>query len=173
VQRENERLRSRIAELEREVARLAEPVVQNPRQEELGKYTAKLRRQVRALEDEKAELERAAQDWHAKYDQAVQKVRDGPKAEESPASLEMPSASGDDGSGRPGDPVAELRAARLRVERLRTQNEEMQLRLGKANTTIERLNQLVQRKETLLTALQAELDRMKQRDTRPPSRKRG
>jgi outer membrane murein-binding lipoprotein Lpp len=40
---------------------------------------------------------------------------------------------------------------RVKCEQLRTQNEELQLKLNKANTKIDRLNQLIQRKENQFT----------------------
>jgi chromosome segregation ATPase len=45
----------------------------------------------------------------------------------------------------------------VRLEELRMKNEEMQLKLSKANSTNERLNQLVQRKEAQLTTLQEQI----------------
>jgi DNA repair exonuclease SbcCD ATPase subunit len=168
VQRRNQQLRETIEVLEREAARSAETqVIQNPRQEELGKYNTKLRRQVKVLENEKAELDKAVQEWKGRYDEVTQKLRDQTRTDQPAPSTE--------GKATTVEEATELRSARAKAEKLRVQNDEMQLKLAKANTTVERLSQLVQRKETMLTGLQAELDRIKQRDQknpRPPSRKR-
>lgn len=57
---------------------------------------------------------------------------------------------------------SQIRSAKAKIMSLKTQNEEMQLKLGRANGTIERLNQLLQRKEGQLTKLQEQTSQFKQ-----------
>jgi chromosome segregation ATPase len=54
-----------------------------------------------------------------------------------------------------------MRATLVKMEKLGRQNEELQLRLSKANATIDRLNQLVQRKEAQLSQIQEQLAQAK------------
>ena len=55
-----------------------------------------------------------------------------------------------------------IKSIEAKLMTLKTQNEEMQLRLGKANGTIERLNQLLQRKEAQLAKLKDQASQFKQ-----------
>jgi chromosome segregation ATPase len=173
IQRQNEQLRRHVEQLESDATRTAhEQAPTTARRENLAEHVGKLRRKVADLESKNKAAERKFEDLNQKYIAMLQKLEDAqrelPRTEqllatgESGTGEELTPAPSGDGAGG-----GEARALRARVEKMKTHNEEMQLRLAKANATVERLNQLLQRKETQLTALQAQMTQMKHQTAAP------
>jgi chromosome segregation ATPase len=107
---------------------------------ELLQVNTKLQRRVSELEHEKAAVDRLLKEIQSNSEVLLQKQ-----------SEPMRVVDGD------------MRLVRVKYEKLSIQNDELQLRLVNANATIERLNELVQRKETELASVQAQITQFKQR----------
>jgi chromosome segregation ATPase len=157
LHRQNDVLRKRVEELE--AGEMVAVQERSTRQDQLGKYTADLRRKLKDMQDKYADLERTFDGLQKKYQAVVDRQGDRPpKSDRLAGTVD---SEGDTGSLKGADEDARLRSAQVRFERVKVQNEELQLRLSKANATMERLNQLVQRKEAQLSQLQEQLAQAK------------
>jgi chromosome segregation ATPase len=139
AQRQNQQLLQRIEVKEKPAP--ADPAI------DIGK----LKRRIRELEGKQTESEQKMDDLQRKYEGLRRRLADPRRgnqpSDETLSDFELPA----------GDANAEIKAMQVRCEKVRVQNEELQLRLGKSQATVERLNQLVQRKEAQLASLQAQL----------------
>ena len=165
MQRQNEQLKGRVRQLENDIDDLNDKKHGDSRQQALRDYSSELKMKYTALQKKYGDLQRQFED--------LKKVK---SSKGDPLSMSVVSRSSersvDDTSdaGNSRD-QAKLKSAMLKIEQMKTQNEEMQLRLGKAQTTIERLNQLLQRKEQQLTKLQEQATQYKHQLARQGSRR--
>jgi chromosome segregation ATPase len=105
----------------------------------------KLEREYGVLEEENKGLRRRRQDTEYGTERKEQHAIDASDSEE----------------GTARDP-RRIRGDLARLTTLKIQNEEMVAKLGNANAAIERLNQLVQRKEAMITRLKDQASEFKQ-----------
>ncbi|KAH0787492.1 hypothetical protein GPJ56_008687 [Histomonas meleagridis] len=166
-QSQNERLRQQILILEDENNQMKEKEMNNLRHQSLQQYSSTIKEKFVALQKKYKKLQ-------TEYENI--KKLNAEKIDTKQTSLLTVEKSVDSLSTPEIDQnSAKLKSAQVKIETLKTQNEEMQLRLGKANATIERLNQLLQRKESQLTSLQEQASKMKHmleraKNSRPSSR---
>ena len=165
MQRQNDQLQHQVRLLEMDKAQLQERTgFSSSRHQELKDYLSGLKMKYTALQKKYQDLQRIHEDLKRQKGARNDPLMMSGISHGSDKSGEG-SARGEDASA-----AAKLKTVIVKNEQLRTQNEEMQLRLSKAQSTIERLNQLVQRKETQLTTLQEQVAKYKNtRPSGPPS----
>ncbi|OHT13241.1 hypothetical protein TRFO_16687 [Tritrichomonas foetus] len=142
--------RQRLKAVEAERDELQADLRRRGTDNQLQDYNAELHIKMRNLEKRYQDLKRENYDLkHAR------------PARNDPGAGTMHTIDDLDNEDMPRDAARAQRSAEAKIMALRTQNEEMQLRLGKANGTIDRLNQLLQRKEAQLTKLKEQASAFK------------
>lgn len=148
MQRQNGQLKDRLNQLQKDYNELKDKQTDTSRQK-LVDYSSGLKMKFTALQKKYADLQKNYEDLK-KYKESRNEPLNLTSTSRSSA---RSTDDGNDGSSSARD-ASKLKGAMMKIEQMRTQNEEMQLRLGKAQTTIERLNQLLQSKERQMTKLQ-------------------
>lgn len=146
-QRQNDQLKERLKKLQSQYDELNEKQMDSSRQK-LMDYSSGLKIKYTALQKKYTELQRNYEDL-----KKFKESRNEPLNLTSRSRSSERSVDSDEGATSAKD-AAKLQSANQKIEQLKTQNEEMQLKLGKSQVTIERLNQLLQRKEKQLTKIQ-------------------
>lgn len=153
AQRQAAQLRQRLREVEMEKEDLKSQMEKSGAQYQMQEYSAEVHLRLKNLERRCAQLKREnAELKHSRpgrNDPLAESDRRGQHAIDQNDEEEVRDNR-------------RLKSAEAKLMTLKTQNEEMQLRLGKANGTIERLNQLLQRKEAQLAKLKDQASQFKQ-----------
>ena len=135
----------RIKELQDQILDLQSRTT-NPGQKDLKAYNTKITIRLKNLEKKYADLE--------EENEALKKFKSRAPGDTLMNSIKSQSEHAIDGDSSNLGSTKQIKQSQNRITRLTVENEELQMRLEKANATIERLNQLLQRKETQLTKLQ-------------------
>ena len=159
MQRQNDQLQHQVRLLEMDKAQMQDRGL-GSRHQELKDYLSGLKMKYTALQKKYQDLQRTHEDLKRQKG-----ARNDPLMM---SGISHSSEKDDQASARSeANAAAKLKTVIFKNEQLKTQNEEMQLRLSKAQQTIERLNQLVQRKETQLTTLQEQVAKYRNRPSAP------
>ena len=151
--------RQRLREVEMERDSIRAQMERSGAQYQMQEYSAEVHLRLKNLERRCAELKR--ENAELKHSRPGRNDPLGGSERRGQHEIDQNDADEEIRSSR------RLKSVEAKLMTLKTQNEEMQLRLGKANGTIERLNQLVQRKETQLTTLQEQVAKYKNRPSAP------
>lgn len=149
-----ENYKAKIRHLEGELAKKSEEPKSPTKQQDITVYANGLKAKLSATEDQVRELQAEVDELKRRkpirYDPLSMSRKEKAVDQDSPRS---PKA----------DEPLRVRGMQIKMEEMRSKNEELQLVLGKANNTIERLNQLLSRKETQITNYYDRIVQMKQR----------
>ena len=151
AQKQAQVYRQKLKAMEAERDELQADLRKKGNDNQLQEYNAELHLRMRNLEKRYQDLKR--ENYELKHARP---------ARNDPGAANMHTIDESDTPTTPRDTSRAQRNAETRIMALRTQNEEMQLRLGKANGTIDRLNQLLQRKEAQITKLKEQSSAFKQ-----------
>jgi chromosome segregation ATPase len=150
TERRNRQLRARVSELEAQQKESEDKLNQTQRTRSVRDHTFQLKGKYTALKTKYQELEtQYTQLRHSRlsrFDPLMQQRQMSPRRDNELDELNAQKA----------------RISETRIEVLRGRVEEMQVLLEKATGTIERLNQLVSRKETQLTHFHQQIAELKQ-----------
>lgn len=147
-----EREKKKTNELTAELAELNEKMKQKDQQDQLKKYSSKVRMELKQVQKRCEEL--------AIENERLKNRRGG---EESRRMGTQHSIDFDDFENSQALESTKMpRNAEASLISLRNKNDDMQIKLGKAQGTIERLNQLLQRKETQVSKLKEQTSAYKQ-----------
>lgn len=155
MQRQNDQLKETLKKLQGKYDEISEKQMDSSRQK-LMDYSSGLKIKYTALQKKYTELQRNYEDL-----KKFKESRNEPLDLTSRSRSSEKSVDSDNGGSASARDAAKLQSANLKIEQLKTQNEEMQLKLGKSQITIERLNQLLQRKEKQLTKIQEQATQYK------------
>lgn len=133
--------KDRLEKAEAEIARLNEELEKRKNDSKLTEYNAELHVRMKNLERRYRDLKKE----NAELKQSRPARNDPKQFTEHP----IDASDNEDqlSSSRNFSVIRTSKTAEAKIMALKTQNEEMQLKLGKAQGTIDRLNQLLQRKE--------------------------
>jgi centrosomal protein CEP290 len=156
AQRSVAALTEKVKELEADIARLRQDL------QKAGDRDMELHKLERHNQEVRLRFKKLERDYEAlrEKNEVLKRGRQGSEyGTETKAEHAIDASDSEEGAAR--DP-RRVRADAARLTTLKIQNEEMVAKLGNANATIERLNQLVQRKEALIARLKEQASDFKQ-----------
>lgn len=152
LERQNKQLMMRIKAMEDERHQTEERITGAQRQQSLQKYSSQMRTKYNELKSKYSELE-------TQYNE----LKRTKTARFDPLMMSRIMTRSAERESSAGDPeiAAKLKQTEITAGQLKVRNDELQSLLARANATIERLNQLLARKETQLTHFHEQISQLK------------